>query len=54
MGCVKLNEVTLEVDYPLFRIDDSPDPLSDNRCFFMLESGSCHWQVEMEHMDMQK
>ena len=38
----------------LFRIDDSLDPLLLYSMFFMLESGSCYWQVEMEHMDMQK
>ena len=47
VGYRELNTVTKRDVYPLPRIDDALDALSENACFTTLESLSGYWQVQM-------
>ena len=50
----KLNSVTRKDSYPLPRIDDTLDTLSDSRWFSTLDLKSGYWQVAMDSTDKEK
>ena len=47
----KLNSVTKKDNYPLLRIDDMLDTLTDFQWFTFLNLSSGFWKVEMEEKD---
>ena len=50
----KLNEVTRKDTYPLPRIDDTLEMLSESQLFSTLDLASGYWQVELEEEDRAK
>ncbi|KAL5509623.1 hypothetical protein EMCRGX_G005023 [Ephydatia muelleri] len=50
----KLNEVTRKDAYPLPRIDDTLEMLSESQLFSTLDLASGYWQVELEEEDRAK
>lgn len=50
----KLNEVTRKDAYPLPRIDDTLETLSESQLFSTLDLASGYWQVELEKEDREK
>ena len=50
----KLNEVTRKDSYPLPRVDDLLDSLSDAQWFSTLDLRSGYWQVEVDPRDREK
>ena len=50
----KVNDVTVKDSYPLPRIDDTLDKLSDAAWFSTLDLASGYWQIEMEPQDRDK
>jgi len=50
----KLNELTRKDAYPIPRIDDTLDTLSESKWFSTLDLLSGYWQVEVEEADREK
>ncbi len=50
----KLNQTTKKDSYPLPRVDDLLDALSDARWFSTLDLASGYWQVELDPADREK
>ena len=50
----KMNEVTRKDAYPLPRINDTLETLSDSKIFSTLDLASGYWQVELTENDRQK
>ena len=49
-----MNEVTRKDAYPLPRIDDTLEMLSESQLFSTLDLASGYWQVELEEEDRAK